>query len=400
MLEPLLFGVAGWAVATGGYLLTLSAAGAIAGPRTPPPRTPRHRLAVLIPAHDEEALVGQLVASVRAQDYPAALLRIFVVADNCTDGTADRAREGGAEVYERVEPDQRGKPLALRWLLERVRESGWEPEAYVVLDADSVISEGFLRAMDTRLSAGQVAMQAYYSVLNPAESPVSALRYAAFASLHYVRPLGRAALGLSCGLKGNGMCFAASMLERGWSWLTLAEDVEAHLALVADGIVVDFAPEAQVLAVMPTSLRQAAGQNARWEQGRLAMLRRRVPGLLLDAVRRRSAVRADAAIEQLIPPLSVAIAVSLLPFGAGLIAGNALLASIAGVGVASFLLHVFTGLVMVRAPMRAYLALLYTPVYIPWKLGLYVRALVARTEAWTRTSRVATPASVPAVPPK
>lgn len=394
MLEPLLLGVAGWAAATGGYLLTLTAAAAIAGPRRPRATAPIHRLAVLIPAHDEETLIGELVASVREQDYPAALLRIFVVADNCTDGTALRAREGGAYVYERTQPDQRGKPFALRWLLERVRESGWDPDAYVVLDADSVISAGFMRAMDTRLSAGQLAVQAYYSVLNPAESPVSALRFAAFASLHYVRPLGRAALGLSCGLKGNGMCFAARVLDRGWSWLTLAEDVEAHLALVADGIVVDFAPEAQVLAVMPTSLRQAAGQNARWEQGRLAMLRRRVLPLLLDALRKRSAQRADAAIEQLIPPLSVAIAASLVPLGAGLIGGNAVIASIAGAGVVALLVHVVAGLLMVRAPARAYFALLYAPVYVPWKLGLYARALFVRTEAWTRTSRVPTPTSL------
>src|SRR5207302_10119104 len=101
--------------------------------------------------------------------------------------------------------------------------------------------------------------------------------------------LGRAALGLSCGLKGNGMCFSAELLERfSWRWHTLAEDVEFHLALVLDGLRVEFAPETSVLADMPVTLAQARSQNHRWERGRLQLLREQGPRLLVEGFRRRS----------------------------------------------------------------------------------------------------------------
>ena len=102
---------------------------------------------------------------------------------------------------------------------------------------------------------------------------MAALRYAALAALHYLRPLGRARLGLSCGLKGNGMASTPVLERYGWDWFTLAEDVELHLALVAAGSRVDFVPETTVLADMPVTLAQAASQNERWERGRLEMLR-------------------------------------------------------------------------------------------------------------------------------
>src|SRR5207248_5819279 len=156
------------------------------------------------------------------------------------------------------------------------------------------------------LEAGSRVIQAYYSVLNPGESPTAALRFAALAALHYLRPLGRSTLGLSCGLKGNGMCFSMPILDRfDWRWFTLAEDIEFHLALVREGVRVDFAPETSVLADMPVAFGQATSQNARWERGRLHLLRHRVPGLLAEGVRRRSLLRLDAAAEQFIPPLSV-----------------------------------------------------------------------------------------------
>ena len=163
-------------------------------------------------------------------------------------------------------------------------------------------------------------IQVYYTVLNVGESPVAALRYAALAAVHYLRPLGRARLGLSCGLKGNGMAFLAPVLDQhGWEWFTLAEDVELHLALIAAGLKVDFVPETTVLADMPVTFAQAESQNERWERGRLEMLRQRGLALLLDGLRLRDPVRVDAVVEQLIPPLSVPVVL------AGAVLGGSLL---------------------------------------------------------------------------
>jgi hypothetical protein len=188
------------------------------------------------------------------------------------------------------------------------------------------------------------------------------------------------------------MCFAALVIQRfGWDWYTLAEDVEFHLALIRSGVRVDFAPEATVLADMPVDLRQAASQNDRWERGRLQLVRELVPGLVLEGLRRRSLLRLDAAIEQLIPPLSVPFALGWLCLGAGLVLGAPVLMGLALAGLLGQVLYLLAALVLVRAPRSAYIALGTAPVYIVWKLGLYAQALVqARTVSWVRTARVAT----------
>jgi cellulose synthase/poly-beta-1,6-N-acetylglucosamine synthase-like glycosyltransferase len=293
-------------------------------------------------------------------------------------------------VYERFSEDKRAKGFALRWLLERLATEGRTYDAFVVLDADTVVQPDLLRRFDARLEAGSQVIQVYYTVLNAHASAVAGLRFAALSALHYLRPLGRAALGLSCGLKGNGMCFSAQVLERfAWRWYTLAEDVEFHLALVREGIRVDFAWETSVLADMPVTLEQARTQNARWEQGRLQLLRTHVPRLILDGLRQRSLVKLDAAFEQLIPPLSVPVVLAGLCLVASLVLGAGWAAVLAGASLAGQVVYLAAGLALVRAPWRAYVALSSAPVYIAWKFGLYAQALLsARASAWIRTARV------------
>jgi cellulose synthase/poly-beta-1,6-N-acetylglucosamine synthase-like glycosyltransferase len=378
----------------GGYLLFLVVAARFAARATPSGRRST-RFAVLIPAHNEELLIRRLIRSLHAQDFPAHLFDIFVVADNCSDATARVARDSGAHVLERVDRIQVGKGFALRWLLDRVRSAEAGYNAYVVFDADSVVHERFLSIMDAHLQRGARVVQGYYSVLNIGESPLTLLRFAALASLHYLRPLAREALGLSCGLKGNGMCFRAEVLHQiGWQWFTLAEDVEFHLALVHAGIRVQFAADARVDADMPISFSQAASQNERWELGRLQMAKHRVPALLDLALPETRWLRLDAAIEQLIPPMSVPFALGGVCLLVGLLGNWVIISGLAAFGLTAQLIHLLAGLHMVGAPGRVYRSLAYAPIYIVWKLALYVRALVStRTMGWIRTARSADTAS-------
>jgi cellulose synthase/poly-beta-1,6-N-acetylglucosamine synthase-like glycosyltransferase len=382
--SPLAIGVA----AVGVYLTFLGLAALTAHPMPPGPGPMRRRFAVLIPAHDEASVIDRVLGSLQGQTYPRDRYDVFVVADNCTDATAAIARRSGAIVHERRDVERRAKGHALRWLLDRVRERG-AYDAYVVFDADSIMSADFLSRMDARLEAGSRVIQSHYRVLNSSASSSSALREAALASLHYLRPLGRSALRLSCGLKGNGMCFDAATLDAfGWTSVGLAEDVELHLALVRFGIRVDFAPEAIVQADMPTTPADAASQNLRWEAGRIAVLRREVPGMLLQGLRRRDAIIVDAAIEQIIPPLSVAFAAGALSMTAGAVAGSAPIVSLGLLGTTAIAGHIVAGLIALRAPARAYIALARAPAYIAWKILIYARALVApTTQGWVRTRR-------------
>lgn len=376
------------------YLIVLSIAGLVRHEQPPPQSGATRRFAILVPAHDEAASIGRVVRELRAQEYPRDRFDVFVVADNCTDATATIAWAEGAIVHERTEPHLRAKGHALRWLLDRVRAHG-AYDAYVVVDADSELSRDFIARMNARLAAGALVVQAHYRVRNTTASDLAALREAALASLHYLRPLGREALGLSCGLKGNGMCFAAQVLDHGgWSSVGLAEDVELHLALVQRGVRTHFAPEALVRADMPETYAAASSQNLRWEAGRLSAVRSEVAHLLLDGLKRGSAMRLDAAIEQLVPPLSIAVTASVACALAGYALASPAVAWLGAFAAAAFIAHVILGMVAARSSRRTYGALLRAPLYVAWKLALYARAIVASpTQPWVRTRRGGTMAS-------
>ncbi|HKW78673.1 MAG TPA: glycosyltransferase family 2 protein [Candidatus Limnocylindria bacterium] len=348
----------------------------------------RRRFAILVPAHDEERVIARALQDLGHLEYPPERYDVLVVADNCTDDTAAVARAHGALVYERHDPASAAKGYALRWLLDRVRTERLAYDAFVVVDADSSVAPNFLRAMDARLEAGARAIQAHYAVRNVDASPLAALRGAAFASLHFLRPLGRAALGLSCGLKGNGMCFDQAILEAfGWRWFALAEDVEFHLTLVRAGERVVFAPETWVRADMPTTFATAATQNRRWERGRFDLLRALGP-LLRDGIRRGNPIMLDAALEQLVPPLSIPVAAAALCAVLAFISEDLPAAVLASFALAGLLAHVIAGLVATRAPLAAYRALALAPAYIVWKLALYARAIAdPHATRWVRTSR-------------
>jgi len=381
--------VAGGLAGLTGYLLLLTGAALLGRRPAPPDAGQRRRFALLVPAHNEESTIGRLLESTGNLDYPPGRFEVCVVADNCTDRTAEIARAAGVRVEERFDQQDRGKGYALRWLLARLRERGGRYDAFVVLDADTIVASDLLRRLDAHFEAGSRVVQVYYSVLNVGESPLATLRYVALAALHYLRPLGRSRLGLSVGLKGNGMGFLASVLDQyGWEWFTLAEDVELHLALVAAGLRVDFVPETTVLADMPVTFAQAASQNERWERGRIEMLRERGAGLIMDGLRHRDPVRLDAVVEQVIPPLSAPVLL-----GGAVLAGSLLFRARLATMLAAFGLlgqagYILAALALVRAPFRVYRSLAYAPGYIGWKVCLYGRSLAAKGGgAWVRTER-------------
>src|SRR5579884_903107 len=189
--------------------------------------------------------------------------------------------------------------------------------------------------------------------------------------------------------RGNGMCFSRNVLARmGWTAFTLAEDAELHMQLVDTGHVVHYAPETSVTSRMPTTLAGAQTQNARWERGRLLLLRRYWRPFLAASLRRRDARHLDAIAEQAIPPLSVLVGVSLLYWAVSLAIrspGRVWAASLLLLGEA---FYVGCGLRISRAPSHVYAALLSAPLYVLWKGHLYARALVARgAKTWIRTPR-------------
>jgi 1,2-diacylglycerol 3-beta-glucosyltransferase len=272
----------------------------------PPSAAGSHvRFDVLVPAHNEATGIGRTVSNLQTLDWPRDQFRLMVIADNCTDKTAQLAAEAGATVWERTDAGRRGKGYALAWAFNRCIAER-RASAIVVIDADSVVSRNLLAAFATRLSGGAVAAQCHYGVLNPLESWRTRLMTIALSCFHAVRSRARERLNLSCGIRGNGWCIATSLLERmPFESYSLAEDVEYGIDLALRlNTRVAYVDEAEVLGEMVSSAAAAGRQRQRWEGGRLALIGSRLPSLLRKAVLGPSAMCLDLALDLVVPPLS------------------------------------------------------------------------------------------------
>ncbi len=361
-----------------------------------PASTTGRKFCLLIPAHNEELLLGEVIDRLGSLDYPAGKFATVVIADNCDDNTAGVARECGAGVLERTDPERLGKGYALVWALDRLLADSRRFDAFVFLDSDSILSDNFLKVMDGALNSQAGAIQAHYNVLNAGESWRTRLMACALALAHYVKPGGRMALGLSDGLKGNGMCFSRELLERvPWSGESITEDIDYTIRLVLEGEKIEFTPEAVVSAQMPVTARQASTQRQRWEGGRYGLLRRAF-GLLAEGLRCRKMTVIDRAVELIIPPFAELFLVpALAVIGAGIWmaadpgSSAARLALILWLFVVAVLTaYLALGLAVARVPARVAASLLYAPIYIMWKLVLYGAMLFGRgASGWNRTER-------------
>lgn len=355
-------------------------------PQTNPPT-----FAFLIPAHDEEALIGTLLASLRQQRYPDSHYTVCVVADNCHDATAAIAEAAGAVVFERHDVTRRGKGYALSWLLGELERRGERFDAYVVIDADSVVAPDFLAALAGELARGARACQAQNTVLNTTESPSTSLRWLALTLMNHVRSLGRNAIGGSSNLSGNGMCLSRALLERfPWQAFGLSEDYQYYLNLVAAGERVCYVPEAVVRSHMPASFEQLRTQDVRWESGSPdASAWRMTLRLVRAGLRRRSIAPLDAAAELLVPPLSMLLAALLVVLIGAAVIGTTGERVFGAALLAGFALYVGSAFVMLRPGWATYRALLYAPGYMAWKL--WVQLVLSHgkrhTAEWVRTIR-------------
>ncbi len=370
------------------YLLSLTLASFLYRPDRQARTEPKTRFAILVPAHNEEQVIPEFFRSVARQDYPRELFDVFVVADNCTDSTAQVCRDNGAYAFERQDRVLVGKPHALRWLVEIVLNRDEQHDAFVFVDADSVISPSFLSVMDAKFQSGSEVVQSHYTVSNAGQTSASALRYVGFQLMNYVRPLGKRVLGLSSGLYGTGMAFHRSVMStHSWDAFTLAEDVEFYLKLVNRGVKIDFAPEITVLSAMPASLKESRSQNLRWEKGRVQMARKYGLPYLIQGLLRANPDRLFAGLDQLIPPLSVIFMLTFLALVASVAIGEMWMI---GMGLAMNLAlagHIFMGLLSSRAPLRVYRAFLFAPWAIAWKIVVYAQALKPGHLTWTKTQR-------------
>ena len=231
-----------------------------------------HRYAVMISSRNEEEVIGELIASLKAQNYPKDKLDIYVVADNCTDRTADAAREAGAIVYERFDQVHKGKGFALGYLLHELRadvgESGYD--GFFVFDADNIVDENFVAEMNKVFDTGDyAALTSYRNSKNFADNWISAgyglwfMRETRF--LNFPRML----LGTNCAISGTGFLISAGVVKEngGWPYHLLTEDIEFSANCALKGQRIGYCETAILYDEQPTTFRQSWDQRLRWSKG-------------------------------------------------------------------------------------------------------------------------------------
>ncbi|MCX5770557.1 MAG: glycosyltransferase family 2 protein [Candidatus Hydrogenedentes bacterium] len=392
LLHALFFLPAAYCAAISIYLLAVTIAAHRPKARARGPRGTGQALpsfGVIIPAHNEELQIGPTVAAVLEQAYARERFDAYVLADNCTDNTAELASDAGAVVFERTDPENRGKGQALDWCLANHSDLLERHDAIVIIDADSIMDAGFLQATAETLEDQTVAaVQAENVVANPQVNWRTALTYAGFALINCVRSAGRVRLGGAAGLKGNGMVLRSDLLAHyGWPAHSVVEDMEFATRLLLDGHQITYCERAKVSSDMPAGRKEAESQRNRWEAGKVSVIARHAPLLLRAFLRRRQWRYLDACLDLATPPLSI------LVFGQGaLMAASAFAAPylfpiFVACGVMT-VLHVVLGLRLVGAPRTVWLNLLASPLFLAWKLSLYAKFLVRpREKGWVRTTR-------------
>ena len=247
-----------------------------------------HKIAVLISARNEESVIGYLIDSIKAQTYPAELIDIFVVADNCTDKTADVAREKGAIVYERFNRELVGKGYALDFLLRRIAEKYSEDphDAFMVFDADNVLDRHYIEEMNKTLSAGHKIITSYRNSKNYGDNWISAGYSLWFLRESKYLNLPRYLLGTSCAISGTGFLVSREIIERhgGWKFFLLTEDIEFTVKNIIDGEKIAYCKNAVLYDEQPVKFVQSWKQRLRWAKGYFQVFGKYGKGLLKGAV--------------------------------------------------------------------------------------------------------------------
>ena len=230
-----------------------------------------HRFAAVISARNESAVIGDLIHSIKVQNYPTELIDVFVIADNCTDNTADVAREAGAIVLPRTNMKEVGKGYALDYGFQVMREQYADRgyEAYFIFDADNVLDVNYFREMNATFDNGAKASTSYRNSKNYDSNWISAgyavwfLREAKFLSQ------ARLTLNTSCVVSGTGFFIAADIIEKhgGWKWHLLTEDIEFSTNTILEGVRISYTPTAVLYDEQPITFRDSWNQRFRWAKG-------------------------------------------------------------------------------------------------------------------------------------
>ncbi|WP_199615732.1 glycosyltransferase family 2 protein [Paenibacillus alkalitolerans] len=258
---------------------------------------PKKTFAVLVAAHNEEKVVGALIDNLKAMDYPKEMYDIFVICDNCTDGTADIARAHGVYAMERFNAVLRGKGYAIEWMLRELWAMPKKYDAVAMFDADNLVDPNYLREMNDDLCNGSRVVQAYLDTKNPVDSWITSAYGITYWFCNRLWQMPRRNLKMANFLGGTGMCFESKLLkEMGWGATSLVEDLEFTMRCVQRGVYPTFNYDAKVYDEKPLTFNASARQRLRWMQGHFDVARRYFFPLLWSGLKERNFTKIDTAL--------------------------------------------------------------------------------------------------------
>ncbi len=350
----------------------------------------RPRIAVLVPAHDEEHGIETTLVALRPE--LSAQDELVVIADNCSDRTAAIARGLDITVIERQDATRRGKGYALDFGVNFLAPH--PPDVVVIMDADCVADPGSITEIAEMAASYHRPVQATYLLQPPpVPTPKDAISMLALRVKNLVRPAGLSRLGLPCPLTGTGMAFPWSVIKMA----TLAsgnivEDMNLGLDLAIAGYPPMFCSHAQVTSVLPQRERAAKSQRTRWEQGHLETIVTQGPRLLIMAIRKGRFDLFMLALDLLIPPLSFLIMLWLaglvLTLAATIFGGiSSLPAMLLGLEGILILVAILASWAKYSRSVLPAKMLLAIPLYILWKIPMYFKFLTKPEKSWVRTER-------------
>lgn len=248
----------------------------------PHKRATPHSFTILIAARNEEAVIGQLLDSIAAQDYPSELIRVCVTADNCSDSTADIALSKGAVVFERSNKEKVGKGYVLQFMLDKLKENNIESDVYLVLDADNVIETDYVKEMNQSISDGFSIVTGYRNTKNFGDNWISAgyglwfLRESQFVNR------ARHRLQTSCMVMGTGFCFTHEIAQSlgGWGYFSMTEDTDFSMDMICKGERIGYCERAILYDEQPVKFSQSWRQRLRWIRGSFENFTKHGKGLL------------------------------------------------------------------------------------------------------------------------
>ena len=358
-----------------------------------------HRFMAIIPAHNEETVVGNLVESLKKQNYNKELYDIYVIADNCTDNTAQVAREAGAIVYERYHVSKKTKGHALDWFLQQKIEENAPYDAFFVFDADNIVDPDFIKNMNKKLCQGEDVVQGYRDIKNPTDSWITAGYAIFYWTMHRFYHLARYNLGLSPLLNGTGFMVRFDVVkpEGGLKTVTLTEDIEFSLKRIIKGKRLGWATDAIVYDEQPVGFKQSWSQRSRWTVGHMQCIKEYTKQLAVAAQENKTMMNFDGLLYIVGSIPMFIITLVLLGTNFLMYAGNGmteleLMMNILRYLVPTFLLPIGTALIVMlldRRPIKPMLkGLVCYPLFMGSWLVINFKCLFKRETTWEKINHV------------